>query len=757
MSDSVSDPAVADRLRALRDEIEAHNQRYYQQAAPVISDPEYDRLYRELLDLEKAHPGLADPDSPTARVGGGALEGFVQVPHRTPMLSLDNTYSEAEALDFCGRISRGLDGAPFELVVEPKIDGVAISLLYENGKLVHAATRGDGRMGDDVTRNALTIRSIPRTLRNAPAGAQEIRGEIFLPRETFVRINRERAEAGEDEFANPRNAAAGTLKHLDPAIVARRGLDAIFYQAIGDNLPFTDHEGMFAFLESNGFRISSPRWLADSAARAVEYIHELDSVRHGLAYQTDGAVLKINSFAQRGRLGFTAKAPRWAMAYKYQPEQAETRLLAITVQVGRTGVLTPVAELTPVLLSGSTVSRATLHNEEEILRKDIRIGDTVIVEKAGEIIPAVLGVVPAKRPPDAVAFSLSDHIGGRCPSCGGPISQREGFVAWRCENFLCPAQAVTRLTHFAGRKALDIEGLDDAVAAKLVESELARSPIDLFTLEQATLADLLLDPATLKDGRLSKPRRLGEKKAALLVAAVRRAAAELPLSRWIFALGIPQVGESAAAEISRLHRRLSEIPASTVIAQLAELGELDGWCKSHPVRPKNEPLTPEESARRKEIHERNKPRIRELQQLLAPHRTNPELGGVAAGAVRDFFSSPSGVMLLGRLAGLGIDPESHNFAPLPADKPSSALDGTVWVITGTLSQPRDEVAEILRSLGGRVTGSVSSKTDYLLAGESAGSKLDKARELGVKVLDEAGFAALTQPAKSAPPEQGLLL
>lgn len=739
---SVALEAARQRIARLREQLEHHNRLYYEKAAPEISDQEYDALYRELQTWEEQYPALQSEDSPTRKVGGRTLEGFQQVAHRSPMLSLDNTYSEEELREFYRRVSRGLGGESFVLVVEPKIDGVAISLQFEDGHLRAAVTRGDGARGDDVTRNVGTIPGLPRELPDAPTGWVEVRGEIFLPREEFARINAERAEAGEAEFANPRNAAAGTLKLLDPAIVATRKLDAIFYHAHGDSLPFARHWEMFDYLRRAGFAVPPHLWRTRSEEEALAAVRELDKVRHGLPFDTDGAVLKVDSYEQRARLGFTSKAPRWAMAYKYQPEQAETLLRDITVQVGRTGVLTPVAELEPVFLSGTTVARATLHNQEEIERKDIRIGDTVVIEKAGEIIPAVVRVIPAKRPAGAVPFSLPEHLGHQCPSCGGPISQRPGFVAWRCENFLCPARLVTRLTHFAGRKALDLEGLDEALARRLVELNLVTQPLDLFRLEKTALANLEMEPATLADGRQSKPRRFGEKKATLLLASLERARNQ-PLARWVFALGIPQIGEAAALEISRLHETWEDLLASPIIPQLAEAGELDAWIKSHPLRPKGESLAEAEKERRAALLAEKKPRLQELQAALAPWQIRPDFGGVAAGSLRDFLASDAGQELAAAMRELGLNPRSANYAPFPsASDADSPWQGKTWVLTGALTRPREEVAEELRSLGAKVSGSVSARTDYLLAGENAGSKLDKARALGVRVLDEAAYEEL---------------
>ncbi len=730
--------AAAERISFLRKEIRRHDA-LYNDARPEISDWEYDSLYRELAELENRFPQFDDPSSPTKKIAASPLAAFEQKPHRSPMLSLDNIYKEHDVPAFFSRIAKGLQGEPPELFVEPKIDGLAISLLYENGKFVHALTRGDGTRGDDVSQNILTIRSIPRSLPEGAPAWMEVRGEVFLSKEMFARLNQLKEEAGEEPLANPRNAAAGALKLLDPKQVARRGLNAIFYSASGSrDLPFSDHAGMFAFLEKSGFLTSEKRWVAKTAEEALSAIRELDSVRRSFPYDTDGAVLKVNSFAQRELLGFTAKAPRWAIAYKYEPEKAETRLLGITVQVGRTGVLTPVAELEPVLLSGSTISRATLHNQEEIERKDIRLGDFVVIHKAGEIIPEVLRVLDEKRAADTVPFSLPDHIAHRCPSCGGPIRKPEGFVAWRCENFFCPAQTVTRLTHAAARKALDIEGLDDAVAEKLVSSGMATSLLELFDLQEAALADLSLDPAQLQDGRASKPRRFGEKRAATLLASIRKSVSEIPLNRWIFALGIPQIGETIALEIARLHASFDEIPNSPLLEKVGSLAALKTWIKNNPLTPKKTKISEEESAFRKAKKEKLEPLVAELETELAPYKISSELGEVAATSLREFFCSQNGATLLEGLKKRGINPKSANYAPLPERKEESGspIAGTTWVITGTLSKSRDEIADELRSWGAKISGSVSKNTDFLLAGESAGSKLEKARSLGVKVMGE---------------------
>src|SRR6266446_5346272 len=474
---------AAKRIAQLRREIEEHNRRYYEEAAPTIPDRQYDRLYAELVDLETRFPTLVTPDSPTQRVGGKPLEAFAQIEHRLPMLSLDNTYSEEEVAKFYARLTRLLPNEKIPVVIEPKVDGVAVSLLYENGALRYAATRGDGIVGDDITQNIKTIREVPERLRGAAPKLLEVRGEVYMDKHGFEKLNEEREKAELPLFANPRNAAAGSLKQLDPAIVAERPLGVVFYgTGATEGVDVDLHSKIFAFLKKLGLSATEKFWRADSVEKILEAIHELDHIRRDFPYQTDGAVVKVDAFAQRERLGFTAKSPRWAIAYKYEAERVETRLIEILVQVGRTGALTPVAALETVTVSGSRVSRATLHNEDEIKRKDIRIGDTVVIEKAGEVIPAVIEVVKSKRPRSAKPFDFFEHIHGKCPICGGSIRRDPQFVAWRCENLHCPAQTTRRLEFFGARGALDIESVGGIVADKLVERGLVREPLDLFDL-----------------------------------------------------------------------------------------------------------------------------------------------------------------------------------------------------------------------------------------------------------------------------------
>ena len=935
----------------LRRELEHHNQLYYSKATPEISDAEYDRLYRELEELEREHPELHDPDSPTLRVGGEPIEGFEKVRHLVPMLSIDDVFeltpdvlekspgtrAEKELIEFYQRVRKGLGHDDVAVTVEPKIDGVAVSLVYRNGKLEYAATRGDGTTGDDITHNVRTIRSIPMELGKASAvsrgidldatlpylsshehgsnstktrgknresakeslrqwlidelgtsdgadvsqrlrqeaksmvswarekgwlidpqgfgeitarhpslggqsehvvfrpensdrvikltipptfGGQnfalsylsnidasnrlfgddiifhgiletaegpsmvtsqpfvdgtsptakevaswfeaagyessgyhrwsnaetkteiadahvgnliktadgelvpidlqvlhaeklphrvaidkstpsippllEVRGEIFMPNEAFAAMNAERDEEGLPTFANPRNATAGTLKQLDPKIAAKRPLTFLAHGIGAYEGPALETEHDFhALLDSLGIPRNQPVIDAHDLESTLEAVGQINTLRHELDYGTDGAVVKVLKRKEREKLGLTSRAPRWAAAYKFIPEQKETTLTDIIIQVGRTGVLTPVAELKPVLISGSTVSRATLHNQDEITKKDIRIGDTVLIEKAGEIIPAVVKVISHHG--HSKPFSLFDHVKGCCPSCGGPISQEEGFVAWRCTNFQCPAQAVTRISHFSSRKALDIEGVGETVAEALVRHSHCKTPLDLFELDEATLANLNL-------GTDEAPRRFGEKNAAKVVTALEDAKNK-PLHRWIYAMGIRHVGESAAKELSRLHDDLNELADSPILHELLADNRVD-------AKKKNE--------------------------KLVEYAITGDVGPAVAQSIIEFFESDAGQFALKRMTKLSINPKSGNFLPIAAkaDKSKMPLAGLTFVITGTLSIDRDDMKAFIEEKGGKVSGSVSAKTSYVLAGEGGGSKRDKAESLGVKIISE---------------------
>ncbi len=705
------------RLAQIREEIRRHDRLYYEEAAPVISDREYDRLYKELIDLEKQFPDLVTADSPTQRVGGKPLKAFQQVPHLIPMLSLDNTYSEEEVKNFYARMQRLLPDEKIAVVIEPKVDGVAVSLIYENGRLRQAATRGDGTVGDDITQNIRTIRSVPERLRGAAPELLEVRGEVYMNKAGFQKLNEDRRKDGLPAFANPRNAAAGSLKQLDPSIVAKRPLGVVLYgTGQTEGVDVDVHSEIFPLLKKLGLPITERWWIANSVDEILDAIHELNDIRGKFAYQTDGAVVKVNSFAQRERLGFTAKSPRWAIAYKYEAERVETRLLDIVIQVGRTGILTPVAMLEPVFVSGSTVGRATLHNEDEIKRKDIRIGDTVVIEKAGEVIPAVVEVVRSKRPQGTEPFDFSKHTHGKCPVCGGPIRRDPQFVAWRCENLQCPAQTTRRVEFFAARGALDIESVGGIVADKLVERGLVREPLDLFELKPEQLARLNL-------GTDEEPRVFGEKNAIKAIRAVDRARA-LPLSRWLFALAIPDVGKTTATQLARFHETIQDVANSLLL---------------HDVLQYHKKRTEKKDA------QENADRL--IQAGFAKPSTSKgekgrgvttEVGPVVAQSVLDFFASPAGKKTLRRIKELRIQPKAEKIsAKRAAELP---LAGKTFVLTGALpSMTREEATEKIEALGGHVTGSVSKKTDYVLAGSEPGSKLEKANELGVRVIDEREF------------------
>jgi DNA ligase (NAD+) len=660
---NIPDPLQA-HAAELRKQLQHHDTLYYDKATPEISDREYDTLYQELLELEKSDPNLITPDSPTQRVKERS-QGFKSEAHLVPMQSLDNTYSEEEVVDFIKRLHKLLPEEEIELIVEPKIDGVAIALLYRDGELVRALTRGDGTMGDDVTRNIETIVAIPKKLKGDVPTLLELRGEIYLPKKTFTRLNEERDEEGLPAFANPRNAAAGSLKQLDPTLVARRGLSAVFYGfgAYQGTPPKTQH----AFVEQLrewGIPTNEKIWRAKNTEQVLEAIHELGKIRHDYIFETDGAVLKVDCLGQHTRLGSTSKAPRWAMAFKYEPEQAATRLLGITIQVGRSGVLTPVAELDPVLVAGSTVSRATLHNEEEIVRKDLRIGDYVIIEKAGEVIPAVVRVLQEKRDGSEKKFQRPTQ----CPSCHGPVTQKESEVALRCLNQGCPAQLQRRIEYFASRQAMDIAGLGEAVVAQLIEAGLLKSVADLYQLRAEELLPL---------------ERMGEKSVTNLLKAIAQSRRQ-PLWRLLSGLGIPHVGVIAARTLAETFHTLQQLREASV------------------------------------------------EKLSAVE----EIGAIMADSIHKWLRRLETVALLEKLHQAGLNFGEHDTSVVAPDGP---LRGTIWVLTGTLSQSREEIAEKIRHAGGKVSSSISAKTTYLLAGEAAGSKLERAKKLKVPVFDEAAF------------------
>jgi DNA ligase (NAD+) len=652
------------RMKELRSEIAEHDHRYHIEAAPIISDQEYDRLYRDLRKLEEQFPELVTPDSPTQRVGSAPLESFLQVKHRTPMLSLDNTYSEEEVADFFRRLQRLIPGETIDAVIEPKVDGVALSVLFRHGILEYAATRGNGVMGDDVTGNIRTIRAVPLRLRGSAPEEVELRGEVFLPKKVFAELNIERQEAGEPLFANPRNTAAGSLKQLDPTLVAKRKLSAIFYGfglLTGDSVG--THQQALERLKSWGLPTHHKTWTAQSVEGVIQAIQELGRIRHDFEFEIDGAVVKVDRYDFRERLGYTSKAPRWAMAFKYQAERAETRVRSIQVYVGRSGKLTPVANLDPVFVSGTTVARATLHNGDEIRRKDVREGDVVVIEKAGEIIPAVVEVLKDRRTGEEKPFEMP----AVCPSCGQPVVRVAGQVDVRCTNVECPDQVRRRLEHFAHKGALDIEGLGEMMVDQLVEKGLVKRVDQVYELDEE---------------KMSKLDRMGKKSISNLLNGII-ASKKQPLWRLIFGLGILHVGATAARELANHFRTLEAL-------QNASLDEL----------------------------------------LRVPNT-----GEVVGTSINDWFQNRDNIALIQALKEHGL-----NFGEADQHEPEGhTLRGTSWVITGTLSEPREIFVELIRRNDGRLVSSVSKKTNYVLAGEDAGSKLDKARQLGVEIVSEERF------------------
>lgn len=663
-------PALAQHIIELRQELEHHDALYYDQAKPEISDREYDDLYRRLIELEKKYPTLITKDSPTQRVRERA-QGFQSGAHLAPMQSLDNTYSEEEVLNFIKRLQKLLPNEKIELTIEPKIDGVAISLLYRHGLLVHGLTRGDGTKGDDITRNIRMIANIPKKLRGTVPTLVEVRGEVYLSKNMFLQLNQERHEEGLPLFANPRNAAAGSLKQLDPAIVKERHLEALFY-GFGalEGISIKTQTQFIKELRMWGLPTYPTIDSINNTKEALQAIHHFGKIRRDYIFETDGAVLKVNLLSQRERLGTTSKAPRWAIAFKYEPERAETRLRDITIQIGRSGVLTPVAELEPVVVAGSRVARATLHNEEEIRRKDLRIGDVVIIEKAGEVIPAVVAVLYEKRTGSEKAFQMPSL----CPACQEPVIQKQGEVAIRCVNNHCPEQLRRRIEYFASRQAMDIGGLGEAVVAQLIEAKLVTTIADLYRLDKEKL--LSLD-------------RMGEKRVNNLLKAIDQSRHQ-PLWRLLVALCITHIGVTAARTLCERFQTLEQLQEAST------------------------------------------------QELCAIE----EIGEVMARSIHDSLRQPEMKKLLEELTHLGLHMGNRRENNAIASTQAGVLQGTIWVITGTLSQPREQIAEEIRRAGGKVSSSISAKTTYLLAGEASGSKLKRAQQLKVKVMDESTFRSL---------------
>jgi DNA ligase (NAD+) len=902
-------PAEAKKRHAqLVEEIRRHDRAYYVEGRQLITDREYDQLFKELLGLEKDFPALVTPASPTQRVGGAPSEKFNRVKHLVPMLSLDkieasdhptkdeepdrdrrnraqdeNTLAELRAWDATIRKHLGRDKVQY--VMEPKVDGVSISVHYRHGKLALGVTRGDGTEGDDITANLKTVRGIPLELVGTRSTASptsknrdavesvpaflEVRGEAYMATKEFDAINARLAAAGEKPFPNARNATAGTLKQLDPRLVAQRPIRAVFY-ATGavDGIEFKKHSEMLEALARYGLPTQKLWWVCDGidevlkiyADKVVAHYDEDRDLRRQLPYEIDGIVLKVNTLADWARIPGRSRAPGYAIVHKPVPwiTPAETVLKAITVQVGRTGVLTPVAELEPVFVQGSTIARATLHNEDEIRRKDIRIGDTVVIRKAGMVIPEIFEVVKTKRPPGAKKFDLFQHVGGKCPACGGPIARdpryvvyavcpgekcnykstdsvqigstcpkckekilnrKAEYIDWICQNVAgCPAQGTRRIEYFAQRKALDIEALGGIVAEKLIERGLVKDPLDLFGLTLDKLGKLNL-------GTDEEPRTFGEKNAAKILDALQRAKTA-PLSRWILALGIADVGETTAFYIGKCHLDFQDVADSNLLKLVCDEGklrnkDLDGdsneehgdetliarrksvWVlirqeidrrsqfaepMRHEVEKERlrlsreiESLSSQQEELEKEVtfhkeQQKQKPsgqreklpeelqkrraRVKGRLALLEEHLHKAgmpdELGPVVAESTLDFFGSKTGKRILSRLRDLGIWPQgglTHS-----TNQNVQGLAGKTFVLTGSLpTLSRDEVSALIRDAGGNVTGSVSKNTDYLLAGQEAGSKLDKAKELGVKILTEKEFLEmLPKPKiKNKPPQKEL--
>jgi DNA ligase (NAD+) len=792
------------RHTRLADEIRRHDHAYYVEGRQLITDREYDQFFKELQDLEKQFPELVTPESPTQRVGGSPSEKFARVKHLVPMLSLDkvgaaehptsakepnrdkrnraqdeNTLAELRAFDATLRKHLGRDR--IEYVMEPKVDGVSISVHYRHGKLALGVTRGDGAEGDDITANLKTVKAIPLELKlKNPPALLEVRGEAYMPVKEFDAINRKLEAEGEKPFPNARNATAGTLKQLDPKLVAQRPIRAVFY-ATGkvEGIEFKTHSEMLETLAQFGLPTQKLWWVCNGIEevlktyreKVVAHYDEDKDLRRQLPYEIDGIVLKVNTLADWARIPGRARAPGYAIVHKPVPwiTPAETVLKAITVQVGRTGVLTPVAELEPVFVQGSTISRATLHNEDEIRRKDIRIGDTVVIRKAGMVIPEVAEVVKTKRPPGAKEFDLFKHVGGKCPVCKGPIAKEklkssrnldfgrasytssksksggqglaelvppnvEEEVAWRCQNVAgCPAQQTRRVEYFAHRKALDIESLGGIVAEKLVERGLVKEPLDLFDLKLELLAKLNL-------GTDDEPRVFGEKNATKVLEALRRAKAA-PLSRWIQALAISDVGEATAKQLAATHESLGALAKSEVLRDIRDLGAKESErAEISPRSRKNPPKHETEKMTREKRDAQLKAEIAEIESRLAAGGLKArmaEVGPVAATSVLDYFASPAGKKVLARIRELGIKPQSEKVS---ATAKAGVFAGKTFVLTGTLpTMTREEATARIEALGGKVTGSVSKKTDYVLAGAEAGSKLEKAQQLGVRTLNEAEF------------------
>ena len=658
---------TAVRAEELRSRLREASHRYYVLDAPTLSDAEYDRLFRELEQIEADHPDLITPDSPTRRVGAAPSEKFAKVTHRRQMMSLANAMTEEEFLEFDGRVHRLLGGDPVRYVVEPKLDGLAVTLTYEHGRFVQGATRGDGLTGEDVTANLRTIKMVPLQLKGSPPARFEVRGEVFINKRDFVRMNEEREKAGEPTFVNPRNCAAGSLRQLDPRITAQRPLSIFFYET-GDTpgLELKTHWEKLLMVRELGLRTNPENELVEGVDAIKDKYRRLLGKRHELPYEIDGSVIKVDSEDHRRRLGAVSRTPRWAVAWKFPAEEEATTVEDIFVSVGRTGALTPVAALKPVHVGGVTVSRATLHNEDELRRKDVRVGDRVFLRRAGDVIPEIVRVIPESRPPDSKPWEMPRQ----CPACGTPVVREEGEAITRCPNPTCPAKTVSRLRHFASRLAMDIEGLGIETSTQLTETGLVKTPADLYRLTYDQLVNL---------------ERFADLSARNLLAAIE-ASKTRPLRHVIYALGIRMVGEATALALAR------------------RFGSLEALAEAS---------------------------IEDLQSVR-------DVGPEVARQIHDFLAVPEQRETIRQLLAAGVRPQ-----PEQAVAGSGPFAGKSVVLTGTLTQYSRESAKVeIERRGGRVSGSVSRKTDLVVAGEDAGSKLKKAQELGVRVVDENGFAEL---------------
>jgi DNA ligase (NAD+) len=690
--------AASARAQALRAELERHNRQYYVLDQPLISDAEYDRLFRELQQLEREHPELAGPDSPTQRVGGAPLPQFEQVTHRTPMLSLNNAFSEEEVAAYDRRVREGLGLEGVEYLAEPKFDGLAVSLTYARGVFTQGATRGDGYTGEDVTPNLRTVKSIPLRLRaGAVPALVEVRGEVLMYRRDFERMNRRQRERGEKAFVNPRNAAAGSLRQLDSRISAGRPLRFFAYAvgAIEGAAAPETHAELESWLEALGLPVCPARRVVVGAKGLMQYYDSLGARRAELPYEIDGVVYKVNSLAGQGRLGYVARAPRFAIAHKFPAEEATTEVLAIEAQVGRTGALTPVARLKPVFVGGVTVTNATLHNLDQVRAKDVRVGDTVIVRRAGDVIPEVVRVLSEKRAPGAPEFQMPD----KCRECGAKVERLESEAVYRCTGGLfCPAQRKQALLHFASRRAMDIEGLGEKLVDQLVDAGLVHTPADLY------------DRKALDSDRLAALERMAEKSAANVIAAIE-SSKRAPLARFIFALGIYHVGEEVAKILARHFGSLDNLLAA----------DWDGL------------IAAKERVQKENARRRNK------DDTLLP-AILPGVGPEIIQSVANFLRQPHNRDVIRQLRASGAVSEADT---LPVAATGGNLAGKAFVLTGTLpGLSRDQAKALIEAQGGKVSGAVSGKTDYVVAGTEAGGKLDRAQALGIAVLDEAGLLQL---------------